>query len=109
MKSVNMTWNSRWAWNGQKRDEIDHRGHQLGDGDSKINIPGSKDSWTAEKIETLTREAKYQPPSEDHSPDGHSIQISRSLGFFLGTRWKVFLIFVTSLSLIFVIIRLQSF
>ena len=46
-----ISWKFRWSRNGRKVDEIEHRGHQIEDFDSKINIPGSKCSRKAEKKE----------------------------------------------------------
>ena len=44
-----ISWKFRWSRNGRKVDEIEHRGHQIEDFDSKINIPRSKYIWKAEK------------------------------------------------------------
>ena len=44
-----ISWKFRWSRNGRKVDEIEHRGHQIEDFDSKINIPRSKYSRKAEK------------------------------------------------------------
>ena len=47
--SPSIAWKLRWSRNCRKLDEIEHRGHQVEDPDSKINIPGSKYSRKAEK------------------------------------------------------------
>ena len=39
----------RWSRNDPKVDKIEHRGHQIEDFDSKINISRSKYVWKAEK------------------------------------------------------------
>ena len=44
-----ISWKFRWSRNGRKVDEIEHRGHQIEDFDSKIHIPRSKYSRKAEK------------------------------------------------------------
>ena len=44
-----ISWKFRWSRNGRKVDEIEHRGHQIEDFDSKINIPRSKYIWKAKK------------------------------------------------------------
>ena len=43
------TWKLRWSQDGHKLDEFEHRGHQIEDFDSKINILGSKYSRKARK------------------------------------------------------------
>ena len=48
-----ISWKFRWSRNGRKVDEIEHRGHQIEDFDSKIHIPRSKYSRKAEKKSTI--------------------------------------------------------
>ena len=61
-----ISWKFRWSRNGRKVDEIEHRGHQIEDFDSKIHIPRSKYSRKAQKkskmaINIFQNFAKFWP------------------------------------------------